>query len=137
VTLVSKYEPLQRFLQQQGQEEIRVTFADLEQILGFPLPSSRRHRAWWSNNPDNNVMTRAWLAAGYQTAQVDLEGRRLVFRRVGGPRSPVEDDVQGSDSASGRSEKAHPLLGWMKGLTTIGPGVDLTEPADPDWAKSW
>ena len=30
----------------------------------------------------------------------------------------------------------HPLFGCMKGALTIPPGVDLTEPADPDLADS-
>ena len=29
----------------------------------------------------------------------------------------------------------HPLFGSMKGTSIIMPGVDLTQPADPDWAK--
>ena len=33
----------------------------------------------------------------------------------------------------GRGER-HPLFGALKGTTFIPPGVDLTEPADPDWA---
>ena len=28
----------------------------------------------------------------------------------------------------------HPLFGALKGSTFIPPGIDLTEPADPDWA---
>jgi transcriptional regulator with XRE-family HTH domain len=31
--------------------------------------------------------------------------------------------------------KRHPLFGSMKGTTIIMPGVDLTQPADPDWGK--
>jgi hypothetical protein len=27
----------------------------------------------------------------------------------------------------------HPLIGWMKGTVTIPEGVDLTEPACPEW----
>ena len=34
---------------------------------------------------------------------------------------------------AGRGER-HPLCGALKGITFIPPGVDLTEPADPDWA---
>ncbi len=30
--------------------------------------------------------------------------------------------------------KRHPLIGSMKGMVQIAPGVDLTEPADPEWA---
>ena len=33
-----------------------------------------------------------------------------------------------------RSER-HPLFGALKGVTSVPPGVDLTEPADPDWGK--
>jgi hypothetical protein len=31
--------------------------------------------------------------------------------------------------------KRHPLFGALKGATHIPSGVDLTEPADPDWGK--
>jgi hypothetical protein len=34
---------------------------------------------------------------------------------------------------AGRGER-HPLFGALKGSTFVPPGVDLTEPADPDWA---
>jgi hypothetical protein len=29
----------------------------------------------------------------------------------------------------------HPLFGALKGVALIPPGVDLTEPADPDWGE--
>jgi hypothetical protein len=29
----------------------------------------------------------------------------------------------------------HPLFGALKDVTFVPPGVDLTEPADPDWGK--
>jgi hypothetical protein len=34
-----------------------------------------------------------------------------------------------------RPGERHPLFGALKGFTRIPPGVDLTEPADPDWGK--
>jgi hypothetical protein len=34
-----------------------------------------------------------------------------------------------------RAGKRHPLFGALKGSTFIPPGVDLTEPADPDWGE--
>ena len=30
----------------------------------------------------------------------------------------------------------HPLFGALKGTTFIPPGVDLTEPADPNWREA-
>jgi len=111
-----------------------MTFAEIEKVLGFKLPDSQKYPAWWSNNPTNNVMTNEWLAAGYKTEQVDVKGRKLVFRRT----RPVTK----SHAVSAPTEKEerkelpkHPLVGWMKGMITIMPGTDLTEPADPEWAK--
>ena len=70
---MSKYDPLADHLRGSGQESVPMTFADIEQVIGAKLPQSAfTHRAWWSNNPTNNVMTRAWLEAGYTTAEVDM-----------------------------------------------------------------
>ena len=33
-----------------------------------------------------------------------------------------------------RAKRRHPLFGSMKDVTWIAPGVDLTEPAMPEWA---
>ena len=33
-----------------------------------------------------------------------------------------------------KDKERHPLFGALKGTVFIPPGVDLTEPADPDWA---
>ena len=60
-----------------------MTFEEIEAVLGFKLPPrASTHRAWFSNNPTNNPMTVAWLAAGYKSANVDMENRKLVFRKV-------------------------------------------------------
>jgi hypothetical protein len=37
-------------------------------------------------------------------------------------------------TAKETAETRHPLIGWMKGTVTIPEGVDLTEPACPEWA---
>jgi hypothetical protein len=110
-----------------------MTFAEIEKVLGFKLPESQKYPAWWSNNPTNNVMTNEWLAAGFKTEQVDIEGRKLVFRRT----RPIARDGAGTSSTSGEEAKEprrHPLFGRLKGTITIMPGTDLTEPADANWA---
>ena len=79
---MSKYSPLTLHLQVCQQALVPMRFAEIEAILGFVLPpSSRQHRGWWINNPINNVMTKAWLAAGYTTRAVDLAGEHLVFAK--------------------------------------------------------
>ncbi len=129
---MSKYQPLRKFLENARVAEVPMTFEEIERVLGFPLPDSQRIRAWWSNNPSNNVMTKEWLAAGYQTAQVDIDAGKLVFRRTGADKG--EDDVHEPPQAE-RKPRRHPGFGLMKGLTTIVPGTDLTAPLGGDWGR--
>jgi hypothetical protein len=83
---MSKYDPLTSYLREQPYRAVKLGFGDLEKILGFKLPSSAsQHRAWWSNNGSNNVMTKAWLSAGFRTRDVDMENERLTFERVSEP----------------------------------------------------
>jgi hypothetical protein len=129
---LGKYEPLTTFLSKQSVDEIRMSFDQIERVIGRKLPpSAQRHRAWWSNNPSNSVMTKAWLDAGFRSEQVDMESRKLVFRRTEHEGSRARTYNSEPESNSTR----HPLIGWMKGTFTIAPGVDLTEPAMPEWGE--
>jgi hypothetical protein len=122
---MSKYEPLKRHLSRLSEPEWRAGFGDVERVLGFPLPpSSRKHRALWSNNPRGHVMTQAWLEAGWRAEQVDLKGERLVFRRAAGSLKGV-----GKPSAQGR-----PLFGGLKGTVRVSRDADLTQPTGEAWA---
>jgi hypothetical protein len=128
---MGKYEPLGQFLREQRTREVPLTFDEIEKITGVTLPPKAQfHRAWWSNNASNNVMTKVWLEAGYESTQVDMSARKLVFRRV------KEVAPEGGNTAQAQSRTGrHPLFGAMKGLIHVPAGVDLTEPADPEWGK--
>jgi len=130
---MSKYDPLGHFLARSRHDQVAMTFSEIEGVLGFPLPEkSKRIRAWWSNNADNSVLTKVWLDAGFRSEQVDMASQKLVFRRVK-PLSAV-DGFSETAAAEPRAARRNPLFGWMKGTVTVAPGVDLTEPADPEWA---
>ena len=110
-----------------------MSFDEIERVIGTKLPpSATQHRAWWSNNAQNNVMTKAWREAGFESEDVDMKARRVAFRRV---RSELSDET-GAPSVDGTREDRHPLIGWMKGTLTIAEGVDLTQPADPEWGEA-
>ena len=143
---MGKYDALRSFLERQEGERVPMTFVEIERVIGSKLPQSQTIRAWWSNNPSNNVMTKAWLGAGYKTGEVDIEGRKLVFRRDKAARKLAARHGRGfaEEAAAAPPKKSarHPIFGALKDVTWIAPGVDLTEPADPQWAdltesKDW
>ena len=119
---MTKYSPLRDYLEKDGEALIPMSFARIEAIIGDRLPpSARKHRAWWSNNPANSVVTRAWRAAGYRTAEVDLKRERLVFMRLNAAETAEKP----------RARRG--FLGGMKGSVTIAEGHDLTAPLDEVW----
>ena len=63
---MGKYAPLGEFLRAQRASLVRMTFDEIEEVTGAKLPpKAQLHRAWWSNNPSNNVMTKVWLAGRF------------------------------------------------------------------------
>lgn len=124
---MSKYAPLAEYLKKQNREFVPMTFTQIEKVTGTQLPpSATKHRPWWSNNPKNSVLTKIWLDAGFESEQVDMAGRKLVFRRV---RNVSHFAIPNT------RESIHPAFGALKGLLQIIEGTDLTKPADPAWAN--
>jgi len=130
---MSKYSPLGDFLRKQRTKLVPLTFSEIERLTGVKLPRSAQRREWWSNNPDNSVLTKVWIEAGFRSEQVDMRHGKLTFRRVEetGPPNPARPPAK----RAATEKPFHPLFGLMKGLTQVAPGVDLTAPADPDWGK--
>lgn len=129
---MGKYEPLGAFLRSQRTQEVPLTFSEIETITGVKLPpKAQHHRAWWSNNASNNVMTKVWLEAGYESSQVDMSARKLVFRRLAAPNREPSPPLAPVVMKKG---ERHPIFGALKDITRLVPGVDLIEPADPEWA---
>ena len=125
------YEPLARYLKTNSASRIPMTFREVERIIGRRLPpSAYRHRPWWANEERGHSHAKAWLQAGYQTEQVDMSAKRLVFVRAGN----VPSEFGRETSLGGKKPRRHPLFGWMKGTFTIEQGYDLTQPAMPEWA---
>ena len=145
---MGKYQALTRFLESQNEAEIPMTFAEVEKHAGIEhLPKSAKlYRMWWSNNPTNHVHAQAWLDAGYETAQVDMEGCKLVFRRKAAV-TPARSfgAAMGMSEATRRFKQEdmmttptrHPAWGALKGTFTIAPGTDLTAPmyTDEEWTE--
>ena len=87
---MSKYDALTNHLQHQKTGHYPINFNEIERIVDAKLPASAyKYPAWWSNNPSNNVMTGAWLRAGWESSNVDIPGQKLVFRRKTTPKEPA------------------------------------------------
>ena len=73
------------------------------------------------NNATGHSHARTWLAAGWRTQDVDIEGRRVTFHRETRTAEPPRPSI-----------KRDPW-GCMAGTVTIMPGVDLTAPTGDKW----
>ena len=72
-----KYDPLSEFLNNCGEERIRLSFAQIESILSFDLPNSaKKYSAWWTNG--NHTHSDAWLDAGYIVSEVSFANEYVV-----------------------------------------------------------
>ena len=82
---MSKYDSLGAYLSAAPTAEVSLSFTEIEGILGCGLPRSAFvHRPWWANDAAHHPHSKAWIAAGYRSERVDMEGRRVVFRRESG-----------------------------------------------------
>jgi hypothetical protein len=81
--VMSKYEPLRRYLEGQAADSVNADFAQLERILGFPLPpSAYRHQAWWANEAHgSHSHSRSWQDAGWETSLVNTARKTVRFQR--------------------------------------------------------
>jgi len=153
----TKYHPLFEHLLFSGRGHSVMTFNEIEEILGKPLPPSARQREeWWSNSPSGHSQARAWMRASYKTSKVDLAGEKVEFKLEGWPAGYERVNVPLADGTNGQSgfgEKGQskyappsrppailntgaraPMFGCMKGFGKLQEGYDLTQPSDPDWA---
>lgn len=132
------YDPLGTYLQRSGSTRVPMTFAQVEAVAGHKLPrSAYRHRPWWANEERGHSHAKAWLRAGYETEQVDMAGKKLVFRRMSEerPRGMSQDSRVFADAQ--KKLGRHPAIGALKGTFTIAPEYDLTSPiyTDEEWAE--
>lgn len=78
-----KYYPLYTYLYNSQQEEHTLSFAEIEQLLGSPLPATAHsHKSWWGNRRKGALQATAWISAGYQTTHLDLVHQQITFHKT-------------------------------------------------------
>lgn len=84
-------------------ETARLSWAELDQLVGGMPPSAARHRAWWSGD---RTHVRAWRRVGYHLGEVDM-GREVTFVRSVSPSGAAgSSDDTGSGLGQSRAADA-------------------------------
>jgi hypothetical protein len=82
-THAGKYAPLYRWLCAQEGTSLTMTFSEVEEVLGFPLPNAcRQHIPHW-HSYEGSAVARAITDAGWKASRVHLADESLTFVRVG------------------------------------------------------
>jgi hypothetical protein len=79
-----KYGTLYKYLEHRYADVVVLTFAQIEDLLGFSLPQlARTHQAWWTlgANVQGAPHLEAWTLAG-RTATPNLQSKIVTFTRA-------------------------------------------------------
>jgi hypothetical protein len=80
-TVKAEYQGLHQYLRDRFADTVVLTFAEIEDLLGVPLPeAARRHAEWWTDAGDS-VQAQAWIQA-HRTAAPNLLASAVKFERV-------------------------------------------------------
>ena len=77
-----KYFALTAHLEANGLSEFEITFAQIEAIIGAPLPKSANTPQFWSNTVEYQQPQRKAIAAADHEAFLISESKRVRFKRV-------------------------------------------------------
>jgi hypothetical protein len=118
---MSRYDPLRWYLAKTAVDhhEVRLTFRDLEKIVGSLPDSARSHRPWWGNSV-RSPQAAAWQSAGFIVDQVNLTAELVVFVR---------------GQAQRRSLVTRGVLPVAR-RSSDRPTVPVTEPGEPDHSEA-
>ena len=67
---MSKYEPLWKWIKENGTDNFKLTYAEIENILGFPI--------------DHSFLTfkKELLAYGYRVGKISMKEKNVAFEKV-------------------------------------------------------
>ncbi len=78
----SEYLPLHKYLAGRYADALVLTFAQMEDLLGFPLPGvAHAEASWWANDEATSLHSRAWTQAA-RRATPNLGAAIVLFERL-------------------------------------------------------
>lgn len=128
---------LKSFLEASVTDRVALSFRQLELLSGRPLPARlEKAEGWTAPAKGADDLLAVVAQAGFIAAEVDTYERMVVMQRSANltdenleaaSDTPVQDET-------GRRRRRHPAFGALKGLISVEPGYDLTQPLiDPAW----
>ena len=82
----TKYLPLEEWFRKQSstKKQIKLTFVQVEKILGAPLPASAtKLKTWWTNvQPKIQSHRTSWLNNGWMVVEFDQKAKWVQFERT-------------------------------------------------------
>jgi hypothetical protein len=79
---MSKYHDLYVTLKSNSHETVRLSFKEIESIIGSSLPKSAyQYPAWWANGDITHSHSNSWQDAGYKVDEIHF-GDYVIFKRV-------------------------------------------------------
>jgi CBS domain-containing protein len=81
----SRYAPLAIWLENQPAniDHVVMTFNQIEDIIGGPLPpSAYSMRSWWANDAVGHVQSQQWLEAGWRVTYKNMGEQKVTFARM-------------------------------------------------------
>ncbi len=82
VESIARYNPLRDYLATYRAAQLNMTFEHIEHIIEAKLETAAyTFKSWWENDRENPQAI-AWLEAGWEVEDVDLQRRGVVFKRA-------------------------------------------------------
>jgi len=76
----NKYQKLEEYLRNSSKQIEKLTYEDIERIIGTKLPSSAyKYRAWWSNSGQPHAKT--WSNVNWKVSSVNI-GESVTFKNI-------------------------------------------------------
>ena len=75
----AKYRGLAEYLLSKNETRVTLSYSQIEEILGFPLPDTARKfkQSYWANTETHSYAS-SWMAVGYKT-RVDVGSDTVTF----------------------------------------------------------
>ena len=76
-----RYKELAVYLYEKWEKKIELTYEQIEEILGFPLPPTAYNlpQSYWANTETHSYAKGSWMAVGYKAKVAGKE--KIIFER--------------------------------------------------------